>query len=274
MIIPCGNESLDLSKRTHIMGILNVTPDSFSDGGDYLDPHLAVQYAQRMLEDGADIIDIGGESTRPYGDPVSVDEELKRVLPVVTSLAKNGITNISVDTRRANVAERCLDAGASWINDVSALRDDQKMREIIQRSDAVILMHRQGVSSKVMQKDPKYVDVVGEVASMLHEQARIAEHHGMPRDRIILDPGIGFGKTVEHNLELTRNVGKIGIGYPILYGPSRKQFLGTLTGIHQEKDRDVGTMASIAVAVRNGASIVRVHNVKMTREFLTVLDAI
>lgn len=296
MNIPCGNKTLDLSTRTHIMGILNVTPDSFSDGGDYLDPILAKDRAQQMIQYGADIIDIGGESTRPGSDPVSVNEELRRVIPVIRSLANSGVTNISIDTRRAEVAQKALDAGASWINDVSALRDDPNMRHVIHKADAIVLMHRQGASSKIMQQDPQYQDVVLEVAAMLHEQVRIAEHHGMALSRIILDPGIGFGKTLEHNLELTRRLGEIlgcdlspcgrgaadgnptgrggRNGYPILYGSSRKKFLGALTGIKSEKDRDIASLASMAVAVRNGASIVRVHNVKICHEFLTVLDAL
>jgi dihydropteroate synthase len=261
--------------RTLIAGILNVTPDSFSDGGRYLRRDAAAQRAREMASVGADIIDIGGESTRPGADPVTLDEELGRVIPVIEALAQEPGLVISVDTRKAGVARRAIAAGAAMINDVSAMTADPEMLEVAAGSGAAIcLMHMRGTPA-TMQLAPVYDDVVREVADYLRERAEAAVAAGVDRRRIILDPGFGFGKTLEHNLALLRRLGEIArIGYPVMVGTSRKSMLGALLGGASPEDRAEGTAATVALAIANGASMVRVHDVREMWRVVTVADAV
>jgi dihydropteroate synthase len=250
------------------MGIVNVTPDSFSDGGVNLDPDAAAAATRRMVEEGAAIVDLGGESTRPGAEGVSVDEELRRVVPVLERLG--GAVPLSIDTSKAEVALRALDLGAELVNDVTALRGDPAMAEVVAGSDAYLcLMHMLG-EPRTMQDDPRYDDVVSDVKAFLEERLAFAVAAGIAEERICVDPGIGFGKTVEHNVELLNRLGELtGLGRPLLFGASRKRFLGRLLG---EPEATVGPMpASIAaavIAVAAGATIVRVHDVRETVEAL------
>jgi dihydropteroate synthase len=250
------------------MGIVNVTPDSFSDGGVNLDPDAAAASSRRMVEEGAAIVDIGGESTRPGAEGVSADEELRRVVPVLERL--EGAVPLSIDTSKAEVARRALDLGAELVNDVTALRGDPAMAEVVAGSDAYLcLMHMLG-EPRTMQDDPRYDDVVSDVRAFLEERLAFAVAAGIAEERICVDPGIGFGKTVEHNVELLNRLGELtGLGRPLLFGASRKRFLGRLLG---EPEATVGPMpASIAaavIAVAAGATIVRVHDVRETVEAL------
>jgi dihydropteroate synthase len=263
-----------LGKRTRVMGVLNVTPDSFSDGGRYLEYDAAVEHGLRMAGEGADILDIGGESTRPYADDVSEQEELDRVIPVIRSLSKEIRIPISIDTVKARVAREALQAGASMINDVSALAFDPAMATLAAETGVpVILMHMKGIP-RTMQENPVYEDVVSEVMEFLKSAEERAVRAGVNRDLIILDPGIGFGKTFDHNLTIIRELRRFSVlKRPLLLGPSRKAFLGRILG-NPALDRDNGTMATIAVAVLNGAHIVRVHNVRSAVETVKVADAI
>jgi dihydropteroate synthase len=250
------------------MGIVNVTPDSFSDGGVNLKPDAAAAATRRMVEDGAAIVDIGGESTRPGAEGVSVDEELRRVVPVLERL--EGAVPLSIDTSKAEVARRALDLGAELVNDVTALRGDPAMAEVVAGSGAYLcLMHMLG-EPRTMQDDPRYDDVVSDVRAFLEERLAFAVAAGIAEERICVDPGIGFGKTVEQNVELLNRLGELtGLGRPLLFGASRKRFLGRLLG---EPEATVGPMpASIAaavIAVAAGATIVRVHDVRETVEAL------
>jgi dihydropteroate synthase len=250
------------------MGIVNVTPDSFSDGGVNLDPDAAAASSRRMVEEGAAIVDIGGESTRPGAEGVSADEELRRVVPVLERL--EGAVPLSIDTSKAEVARRALDLGAELVNDVTALRGDPAMAEVVAGSDAYLcLMHMLG-EPRTMQDDPRYDDVVSDVKAFLEERLAFAVAAGIAEERICVDPGIGFGKTVEQNVELLNRLGELtGLGRPLLFGASRKRFLGRLLG---EPEATVGPMpASIAaavIAVAAGATIVRVHDVRETVEAL------
>jgi dihydropteroate synthase len=255
------------------MGVLNVTPDSFSDGGRFLEPEAALAHAKRMAEEGADVIDIGGESTRPGSEPVGEEEELRRVLPVLESLSGQVRLPLSIDTSKARVAYAALELGAAFVNDVSALRGDARMAETVARSSAeVCLMHMRG-DPKGMQDDPRYGDVVSEVKAFLEERLAFAMGEGIAEERIWLDPGIGFGKTLEHNLVLLRRLDEIvAIGRPVLIGASRKSFLGTLTG-RSESDRAAGTTAANVIAFERGASMFRVHDVAATRDALAVAAA-
>ncbi len=257
-----------------IMGILNVTPDSFSDGGQYIDPVHAIEQARRMTEEGADIIDIGGESTRPGAHPVPTEAQIERVVPVIRAIRRFWDGPISIDTTRAQAAEAALDAGANWINDISALRDDPATAVLAARRGCpIVLMHMLG-TPRDMQSAPRYDDVVEEVCSFLAERARAAEANGIARDRIILDPGIGFGKTLEHNLALLRHLPRLTfLGYPVLIGASRKSFIGHLTGA-AVGNRLPGSLAAALAAVDAGAAIVRVHDVAATRQALTVHAAL
>jgi dihydropteroate synthase len=266
--------TLHLGRRTHIMGVLNVTPDSFSDGGRFLKQDLAIEHGLAMAEDGADIIDVGGESTRPYAEKVSLHEELDRVIPVVQGLSKTLKIPISIDTLKAEVAEEALKAGASIINDISALRFDSRMVSVAAEAAVpVILMHMKGTPSD-MQDHPVYDHLIPEIKDFLNRAMDRAVEGGVDKDRIILDPGIGFGKTLDHNLEIIRDLKQfLSLGSPILLGTSRKAFLGKLLHV-QVHERDIGTMATIAAGVMNGASIIRVHNVRMARETTKVIDAI
>jgi dihydropteroate synthase len=256
------------------MGVLNVTPDSFSDGGRFFKQDLAIERGLAMAADGADIIDVGGESTRPYAEKVSPREELDRVIPVVQGLSKALKIPISIDTLKAKVAEEALKAGASIINDISALRFDSRMVSVAAEAAVpVILMHMKGTPSD-MQDNPVYDHLLPEIKDFLTRAMDRAVEGGVAKSRIILDPGIGFGKTFDHNLEIIRDLVEfLSLGRPILLGTSRKAFLGHLLD-KQAHERDIGTMATIAVGVMNGASIIRVHNVKMARETIKVIDAI
>lgn len=266
-----GARTYDLSDRPLIMGILNVTPDSFSDGGRYAAPERAFLRAREMAEEGADIIDIGGESTRPGSEAVSAKEELRRVMPVIERLAADGTVPISIDTCKAEVADEALDAGTAIVNDISGLRHDPAMADVIARHGAsVVIMHMQG-TPRTMQVNPVYDDVVEDVKAFLRERAAVAREAGIRQ--VMIDPGIGFGKTVEHNLEILRRLEEFTeLGCPILVGPSRKSFIGALLDLPVD-ERVEGTAAAVAIAVQKGASIVRVHDVKAMRRVATVARA-
>ena len=256
------------------MGIVNVTPDSFSDGGQFYDPQRAVAHALRLVEDGADLLDIGAESTRPGALPVDEQEERRRLIPVVTAIAKAVSVPISIDTSKSEVARAAIDAGAGMINDVTALRGDRAMVDVVAETGVgLVLMHMQGTPA-TMQRAPRYDDVVGEIAEFLAERARFARGHGVTQERIVLDPGIGFGKTLDHNLEILANLHAfVSLGFPVLVGPSRKAFIGQLT--QQSVDaRGWGTAAIVALAVEQGAKILRVHEVKPMQDVVSVATAI
>jgi dihydropteroate synthase len=253
-----------------VFGILNVTPDSFSDGGKYAVPADAINAGLRMAEQGADVIDVGGESTRPGSRPVSADEQIRRTAPVIAELAKRFRSSgpaISIDTRLSAVAREALDAGASIINDISALRDDEALASLASaRSAGVVLMHMQGTPG-TMQQNPVYRNVVEEVKAFLAERMNAAIGAGIPRERIIVDPGIGFGKTTAHNLEILRRVGELGaLGVPVLVGPSRKRFIGEVLSIAEPGKRLNGTLAVVAACVLAGVECLRVHDVAECRE--------
>jgi dihydropteroate synthase len=256
------------------MAIVNVTPDSFSDGGERLDPAQAIDDGLRFVSEGADIVDVGGESTRPGAHPVSEEEELRRVLPVVAGLAARQAL-VSVDTRHASVARACLDAGARMVNDVSALQDDPSLMPLLAgRTAAVVLMHRRG-RPQGNYDGPPYTDVVAEVRHFLVDRATICEGAGIDRQRIALDPGIGFGKSPAENLALIAGAGSLAdAGYPVLIGSSRKGFIGKLTGVEEPRRRDPASVWLAVEAARRGASIVRVHDVAGTRQALAVAAAI
>ena len=257
------------------MGILNVTPDSFSDGGLHFDRTSAVETCLRMIDDGADIIDIGGESTRPGSEPVSLDEELRRALPVIELLSPRVKVPISIDTCKAEVARRALDAGASIVNDISGLRCDPEMPAVIARySVPVVIMHMKG-SPRNMQKNPSYNALIPEILEYFRSRIAFAVNAGIPEDRIIIDPGIGFGKTFDHNLEILHNLDKFTtLGRPVLIGPSRKAFIGKILDDAPAADRLEGTAAAVAISIIKGAHIVRVHDVKEMAKVAKVADAI
>ena len=257
------------------MGVVNVTPDSFSDGGLFLDADAAVAHGRRLADEGAAILDIGGESTRPGADPVAEDEELRRVLPVVERLAAAGSdARLSIDTTKSGVARAALDAGATIVNDVSAFRFDPALAGLVADSDAdCCLMHMLG-EPRTMQEDPRYDDVVSDVRAFLEERLAFAVREGVPEERVWLDPGIGFGKTVEHNLELLRRLDEIAaIGRPVVIGTSRKSFLGKLAGGRDESDRVPGTIATNVLALERGATVFRVHDVAPNVDALAVAAA-
>jgi dihydropteroate synthase len=257
------------------MGVLNVTPDSFSDGGLYLSFDAAVDHAEEMARDGASIIDVGGESTRPGAEAVPEAEELERVIPVVERIAAGGLdVRVSVDTRKLAVAEAALQAGARIVNDVSAFRAAPEMAGLVASSGArCCLMHMLGDDPRTMQADPRYDDVVAEVKAFLEERLAFATGEGVPEENVWLDPGIGFGKTLDHNLELLRRLDEIvAIGRPVVIGASRKSFLGKLTG-RPERERVAATVAANVVALERGASIFRVHDVAETVDALKVATA-
>jgi dihydropteroate synthase len=276
----------DMSRPFRLMGIVNVTPDSFSDGGRYLDASAAIAHGERLAREGADILDVGGESTRPGAEPVSEAEELARVLPVIEGLAAAAAAmpvapQISIDTSKAAVAEAALAAGASLVNDVSALRADARMVEVIARSGVdCCLMHMLG-EPRTMQAAPHYEDVLAEVEAFLRERLELALAHGIARERILLDPGIGFGKTDAHNLELLRRLDELcELGAPILVGTSRKAFLGRIlaraAGREQPlapDERLAGTLVTNVLAYERGASVFRVHDVAPVRDALAVTAA-
>jgi len=261
-------------ERPLLMGIVNVTPDSFFDGGRFCDPQRAVAHALRLVEEGADLLDIGAESTRPGALPVDEQEERRRLVPVVAAVAKAVSVPISVDTSKAEVAKAAIDAGAIMVNDVTALRGDSAMVGVVaQAGVALVLMHMQGTPD-IMQHAPRYDDVVGEVAQFLAERVRYAIDQGVARDRIVVDPGIGFGKTLGHNLDLLANLRVFAeLGYPLLVGPSRKGFIGQLTDQSVEA-RGWGTAGVVALAVEQGANILRVHDVGPMKDVAKVAVAI
>jgi len=254
------------------MGVVNVTPDSFSDGGEFFDADAAVAHCRELLDQGADILDIGGESTRPGAQPVTAEEEARRVLPVVEGAAAMG-ARISIDTTKVDVARRAIEAGASIVNDVSAFRFEPELAGMVAEAGVeCCLMHMLG-EPRTMQENPRYDDVVSEVKAFLEERLEFATAAGVPEERVWLDPGIGFGKTVEHNLELLRRLDEIAaIGRPVVVGTSRKSFLGKLTG-KTEKDRLPGTIATNVLALERGARIFRVHDVAEVAEALKVAAA-
>lgn len=257
-----------------IMGIVNVTPDSFSDGGDYHDAQHAIDHGLRLEDEGADILDIGGESTRPGSDTVSVEEELRRVLPVIEGLRARTDLKISIDTRKPQVMQAASQRGVDIINDVSALTyDDVSMETAAQLQLPVVLMHAQG-DPKTMQNNPVYDDVVKDVYAFLEKRINTCIAAGMSLDELIIDPGIGFGKTLDHNLTLLKNLEYFKtLGVPLLIGASRKRFIGALTGVEEAKDRMPGSVAAALVAVQNGAHILRVHDVAATKQALTIWQA-
>ena len=277
-----GGHHLTLGPRTLVMGIVNVTPDSFSDGGRFLACDDAIAQGLRLMDEGADILDIGGESTRPFSDAVSTEEELGRVVPVIEALARRGTTPISIDTTKAEVARRALEAGASIINDVSALRVDPAMAGVAVTHDVpIILMHMLG-TPKTMQVDPEYDDVVDAVVTFLRQAVEMAVQAGIDARRVIVDPGIGFGKTFRHNLQLLHHLQALqALNCPIMVGASRKAFIRHLLKPPGEKDIradlpivTTGTQATVAASALQGAHIVRVHEVAETRATLKIIDAI
>jgi dihydropteroate synthase len=262
------------TRRAVVMGVLNVTPDSFSDGGRFHDPAAAVEQARRMADEGADILDLGAESTRPGSDRVGPDEQLHRLAPVLREAVRLGPL-VSIDTTRADVARAALDAGAAIVNDVSAGRDDPEMLALAaERQCPIVLMHMLG-EPRTMQADPRYGDVVAEVRAFLAERLAAAEAAGVQRHRCIVDPGIGFGKRLEHNLALLAGVGDLcRLGVPVLVGPSRKRFIGDLTGEADASRRLGGTIAACLAAYRGGATIFRVHDVRPVVQALAVAAAV
>lgn len=275
MKISFNSFHFDFLKKTYIMGIINVTPDSFFDGGMYSNTEKAVSRAFKLIEEGADIIDVGGESTRPGAEPVSVDEELKRVMPVIEGISKRVKIPISIDTYKAKVAEEAINAGASIINDISGLRFDPDMPHIAAKyKTPLVLMHIKG-TPRDMQKNPKYEAVIPEIIEHFRESLIIAKKAGVEDHKIILDPGIGFGKLPEHNLEIIRNLREFTLlGKPILIGVSRKSFIGRILDDAPPEQRLEGTAAAVAVSIINGANIVRVHDVAYISKIVKVVDAI
>jgi dihydropteroate synthase len=269
-----GDRQLALGQRTYVMGILNVTPDSFSDGGLYLQPEQAIKHAEEMLVDGADLIDVGGQSSRPGAIPIPEEVEHHRVIPVIREVVQRYGALVSVDTYRASIAEAALDAGAVLINDISAMRFDAQMAPLIaRRQAAVVLMHMQG-TPQTMQHAPAYHHVIDDVYGFLAARLHDAMQHGIARQRIVLDPGFGFGKTVHHNLTLLRGLEHFqALGQPLLVGTSRKSFLGRLLQ-REVWDRLEGTLVSVVYATLRGAAIVRVHDVKPVVQAVRVLDAL
>ena len=282
--ITCGSQTLALGQRTLIMGIVNVTPDSFSDGGLFFSRDKAMAQALRLVEEGADILDIGGESTRPFSDPVSVAEELDRVLPLIEDLANRVAIPISIDTAKAAVARQAVAAGATMINDISALRMDPAMAITAARCRVpLILMHMKG-TPKTMQVEPVYDDLFAEIMTFLNEAMEKAVAAGVDRSAIILDPGIGFGKTIGHNLQLIRDLDRFhDLGAPLLVGPSRKMFIRRLLKDPSKNQLELdplsvevarGSQAAVAAVALRGTHIVRVHDVARTRTTLAIVDAI
>jgi dihydropteroate synthase len=265
--------SLDFTSKTCLMGILNVTPDSFSDGGEFFAPEKAVTRAMEMVEEGADIIDIGGQSTRPGSEPVALEEEIRRTAPVIEAIAGKIDVPVSIDTYQSAVAKSAIGAGASIVNDISGLRFDPRMAEVCSKAKVpVVLMHIKGTPVN-MQKNPTYDALVPEVMDYLRQSIKIARDAGI--EHIAIDPGLGFGKTFDHNLEIIAAIDEfVRMGYPVCIGPSRKAFIGAILGGAQEKDRLEGTAAVVAASVLKGANILRVHDVKQMKRVVTVAEAI
>lgn len=271
----CAGRELDLAARPRLMGILNVTPDSFSDGGAHRDPAAAVDHGLAMIAAGADVVDVGGESTRPGAEPVGAAEELDRVLPVIEALARHPGVWVSVDTTKAAVARAALAAGAVIVNDVSACSADPDMVEVVRGSGAgVVLMHCRG-TPRTMQDDPQYVDVVAEVGDALEARARALEAAGVARASIALDPGIGFGKTASHNLSLLGRIDAlVARGWPVVVGLSRKRVIGSVTGGRLVDQRLAGSLAGLCWCVAHGVRMMRVHDVAESRDAAAVVAAL
>jgi dihydropteroate synthase len=269
------NFCLDFSKKTYVMGILNVTSDSFADGGLYFDKFSAIDRAHQMVEEGADIVDIGGESTRPGSEPISIEEELRRTIPVIEAIADKIKVPISIDTYKSEVAKAALDVGASMVNDISGLRFDTKMPEVVSEYKVpVVIMHLRG-KPKDMQQDPVYEALIPEITDYFRMGMKIATQTGTSEDKIIIDPGIGFGKTYEHNLEIINNLREFTLlEKPILIGPSRKAFIGKILGDASATERLEGTAAVVAISIMNGANMIRVHDVKEMVKVAKVADAV
>jgi dihydropteroate synthase len=268
------DRTIEFGPRPLVMGIVNVTPDSFSDGGHFLNSEAAIAHALKLVDEGAGILDIGGESTRPGSEPVPIEEELKRVLPVVTELARRTPVPISVDTMKPAVAQQCLAAGAAIINDVAGFRDPEMIRVAAQQKAGVIVMHMQG-TPQTMQQNPHYTDVVREVGGYFEERLRLFGQSGIPQETVCLDPGIGFGKTVENNLDLLANLREFArFGRPVCLGVSRKAFIGKLC-CREPGERLAGSLAVACFAASRGeAQVLRVHDVAETRDAVVVLEAI
>ena len=265
---------LDFSEGCIVMGVLNVTPDSFSDGGLFLDSEKAIEHGLKMVADGAAIIDIGGESTRPGSASVSTEQQIERVVPVIEALCEKTDVPISIDTYNVEVAGAALEAGAAMINDITALNNEQMAELAAGHEVPVVLMHMQG-SPATMQVEPKYEDVVGEVLEFLLSRAKRAEHYGIPKERIFIDSGIGFGKTLEHNLLLLKNIDRfVSAGHRVLVGTSRKSFLGKIIGRENPGQRIFGTAATVALCAEAGVSIVRVHDVAEMVDVIKVANSI
>jgi dihydropteroate synthase len=265
---------LDFSSGCLVMGILNVTPDSFSDGAQFLDRDSAIAHGLEMAAQGAAIIDVGGESTRPGSEPVVAAEQVRRVVPVIEALAAKLAVPISIDTHDTEVARAALDAGASILNDITALSDERLAELAAERQVTVVLMHMQGTPS-TMQVEPQYNDVVREVLDFLMTRSARARSFGIPKERLFVDPGIGFGKTLEHNLLLLANLDKlVATGYRVLVGTSRKRFVGTITGRENPADRIFGTAATVALCAAAGVSVVRVHDVGAMLDVVKVTQAV
>ncbi len=273
MLFQAQNFTFDLASHTHLMGIVNVTPDSFSDGGKFNDSVSAIQRGTELYEQGADIIDIGGESTRPGAEPVPLDQELQRVLPVVEALSRQGIP-VSIDTYKSEVALQAVQSGACIINDISGLKFDPRIATIAAEANTgLVIMHIKGQPGN-MQNNPQYLDLLGEISAYLRQSAVAAMNQGLPRQNIVLDPGIGFGKNLEHNLEIIRHLREFKrFGFPVLVGPSRKTFIGKILDKNVGQ-RLYGTIGACIAAVENGADILRVHDVLEVKEAVKVARAI
>ncbi len=272
MMYSCGNKRYDLAKRTHIMGVVNCTPDSFYGASRRRTSHEAVKAGAKMVEEGADFLDVGGESSRPGADPVPLEEELARVMPVIEGLAKEVAVPISVDTYKSEVAEKALNAGASLVNDISGLACDDRMAAVVASLKAgVILMHMQG-RPKTMQQQPFYRDVVREVADHLRKRAELAGETGIPHEKIIVDPGLGFGKRLQDNYVLLRNLSAIReLGFPVLVGASRKSLVSSVLQLATAECLE-GTIAINTIAILNGAQILRVHDVRAAKRAAQIAD--
>jgi dihydropteroate synthase len=265
----------EMSRRTLVMGVLNVTPDSFSDGGRFFSLESALKHARRMIEEGADLLDIGGESTRPGSEPIGEAEEMGRVLPVVEALAQETAIPLSVDTTRSRVAREAVERGARMLNDISGLRFDPEMATVAAESDAFLVLMHSRDTPKTMHRDTHYDDLMREVTAFLRGQARLAEEKGVQRERILLDPGLGFSKTAGQNLVLLRRQKELlDLGYPLLIGPSRKSFIGKILRGLPPEERVEGTGAAVTLAIAGGARVVRVHDVKPMVRVARVADAI
>jgi dihydropteroate synthase len=273
-ILELGQRTLDLSSRTHLMGILNVTPDSFSEGGRFFKLEEAVKQGLKLADKGADIVDVGGESTRPGSEPVPIEEELRRVIPVIGELVKRIDIPISIDTYKSRVAKEALDSGASMVNDISGLRFDPEMKKVISEYNVpVILMHIQG-TPRNMQENPQYENLLEEIKSYLDQSISIAEEAGIGEDKIIIDPGIGFGKTLDDNLKILKNLREFkSLGKPVMIGVSRKSFIGKILDL-PVNERLGGSLAALAVAIINGANILRVHDAEESRRVAKLVDTI